>query len=96
MKTDSRGRVRFTHGGTRFEVNKNGVRGYIRYTSFKGVERERAEGSIDFSWTLLKSFSSAEFRTKFSEALGELRIYENDPCRFTKDIFIPRHMRAVQ
>jgi hypothetical protein len=40
MYTDSRGRVRFTYNGTRFEINKDGVlRSYKRDYLFNGSER---------------------------------------------------------
>lgn len=95
MKADVRGRVRFAFKGTRFELSKNGIHSYERYTSWQGKDKEYTEGSIDQAHTLRTNFADPEFRTKLHEALGELRIYEDDPCRFTKDIFIPKHMRAV-
>jgi len=40
MYTDSRGRIRFTHNGTRFEINKDGVlRSYDRDRQFNGSEK---------------------------------------------------------
>lgn len=37
---DSRGRVRFTYGGNRYEINKYGIlRSYKRNTVFPGSER---------------------------------------------------------
>lgn len=40
MRTDSRGRLRFTHNGTRFEINNKGVlRSYARDRQFDGSER---------------------------------------------------------
>ena len=42
MRTDSRGRVRFTRRGTRYEINKYGVlRAYRRDEHFNGSERAR-------------------------------------------------------
>lgn len=42
MRTDSRGRVRFTHRGVRYEINKYGVlRAYERNTKFDGSERAK-------------------------------------------------------
>jgi len=40
MKKDSRGRVRFTRHGVRYEINKDGVvRAYHRDRQFKNSER---------------------------------------------------------
>lgn len=42
MRTDSRGRLRFTRNGTRYEINKNGVlRSYAR--DIAGNDTERAK-----------------------------------------------------
>lgn len=42
MRTDSRGRVRFTHRGVRYEINNKGVlRSYERDTIFNGSERAK-------------------------------------------------------
>lgn len=42
MRTDSRGRVRFTHNGTRYEINKDGtLRAYRRDEFFGGSERAK-------------------------------------------------------
>jgi len=42
MRTDSRGRVRFTHLGTRYEINSKGVlRAYARNVA--GPDTERAK-----------------------------------------------------
>lgn len=40
MYTDPRGRLRFTHKGVRYEINKDGeLRAYDRGTKFKDSER---------------------------------------------------------
>lgn len=98
MKTDARGRIRFAYKGTRFVLSGAGIRGYRRFISWRGFEREVPENYMDFCQTLSINMADPEFRGKLHEALGELRSYEDDPCRsqgFTKDIFIPKHMRAV-
>ena len=42
MRTDSRGRVRFTYNGTRYEINKDGVlRAYRRGEFFTDSERSK-------------------------------------------------------
>jgi hypothetical protein len=43
MYTDSRGRVRFTYNGTRFEISKDGVlRAYARDRKFRGSENSQS------------------------------------------------------
>lgn len=42
MRTDSRGRLRFTHNGTRYEINEKGVlRSYTRDIAGNGTERAK-------------------------------------------------------
>jgi len=42
MRTDSRGRLRFTHNGQRFEINEKGIlRAYAREIAGPGTERAK-------------------------------------------------------
>lgn len=98
MKADARGRVRFTYKNVRFELSKNGIRTYARYTRWNGKEVEVAEAYADSTQSVFLSFADPEFRNKLYEALECLAYREQgqkESSIFTKDIFIPKHMRAV-
>lgn len=101
MKVDSRGRVRFTYLGIRYEFTNKNLNLYSRTRDSWGEIHERLVcGDIERADYIGGDMLDPVFREKLRQALNLIHQYSEHPeikneAGFTTNIFIPKHMRAV-